>query len=109
MFIDCQLTPHQRPLFEKKHNVNKNDLAKAIYEAHGGLSYADAQEIIDQILETIKGRLIDGEKVQLSRFGSFRVVSRRNRKGINPQTGKPIVIQGRRAVAFKPSKYLKLV
>lgn len=108
MFTHCQLSPHQRALFER-YNVNKNDLAKAIYEVHGGVSYADAQKIIDQILEIIKSRLIQGEKVLLSRFGSFRVVRRKNRRGINPQTGKPIVIPGRRAVSFKPSKYLKSV
>jgi DNA-binding protein HU-beta len=89
--------------------VNKNDLAKAIYDTHGGMSYADAQRIMDSILEIIKGRLTRGEKVLISGFGCFRVVVRKDRKGINPQTGKAIVIRGRKAIAFKPSKYLKSV
>jgi len=89
--------------------VNKNDLAKAIYDTHGGMSYADAQRIMDSILEIIKSRLTRGEKVLISGFGCFRVVVRKDRKGINPQTGKAIVIRGRKAIAFKPSKYLKAV
>ena len=43
--------------------MNKNDISKKVYEAHGGLSYADSQKIVDFILETIKGRLSQGEKV----------------------------------------------
>lgn len=89
--------------------MNKNDLSKAVYDVHGGMSYADAQKVIDLILDVIKARLIRGEKVLLSGFGCFRVVSRMDRKGINPKTGDPIVIRGRRVIRFKPSKYLKSV
>lgn len=73
------------------------------------MSYSDAARIVDVILETIKGRLVRGERVLLSGFGSFRVVVRRDRKGINPQTGTSMLIQGRRAVSFRPSKCLKAV
>ncbi len=89
--------------------MNKDDLSKAVYENHGGMSFADSQRIVDLILDKIKARLIRGEKVLLSGFGCFRVVVRKDRKGINPKTGEPIIIPGRRAVRFKPSKYLKTV
>ena len=87
--------------------MNKNDLSKAVHDVHGGMSYMDALRIVDLILSTIKQRLSRGEKVVISGFGSFRVVQRRDRKRANPQTGESIVIQGRRAITFKPSKYLK--
>jgi integration host factor subunit alpha len=89
--------------------VNRNDLSKAVYDAHGGLSQADAQKVVDLMLNIIKERLIGGEKVLISGFGCFRTVRRRDRRGVNPQTGSPIVIRGRKAVTFKPSKYLKSV
>jgi nucleoid DNA-binding protein len=89
--------------------MNKDHLARAIYEVHGGMSFAEAQKIMDLILDTIKDRLHRGEKVLLSRFGCFRVVTRRDRKGVNPKTGGPMIIPGRKAVTFKPSKYLKSV
>lgn len=107
-FTHSPLTTDQSSLFESL-NVNKDDLTQAIYETHGGISYAEAQRIMDLILDIIKKRLVRGEKVLLSRFGAFRVVRRRDRKGINPQTGAPMVIPGRRAISFKPSKYLKSV
>jgi len=89
--------------------LNKNDLSKAVHEAHGGLSYADTLKIVDMILNIIKGRLGGGEKVLLSGFGCFRVVARRDRMGVNPHTGEPMMIPGRKAVRFKPSKFLKSV
>jgi DNA-binding protein HU-beta len=87
--------------------VNKNDISKAVHDAHGGMSHTDALKIVDSILDTIKQRLVQGEKVVISGFGCFRTVKRKDRKGVNPRTGDSIVIPGRKAVVFKPSKYLK--
>ena len=87
--------------------VNKNDISKAVHDAHGGMSHADALKVVDLILETIKQRLVQGEKVVISGFGCFRTVKRKDRKGVNPKTGISIIIQGKKAVVFKPSKYLK--
>jgi nucleoid DNA-binding protein len=87
----------------------KNDISKKVYETHGGLSYADSQKIVDLIIETIKGRLARGEKVLISGFGCFSVMRRKDKKGVNPQTGEPVMIPGRNAVKFKPSKYLKTI
>ncbi len=89
--------------------MNKNDISKKVYETHGGLSYADSQKVVDLIIETIKGRLARGEKVLLTGFGCFSVMKRRDKKGVNPQTGKPVIIAGRNAIKFKPSKYLKTI
>ena len=89
--------------------MNKNDISKRVYEAHGGISYAEAQKIVDLMMDIIKGRLSKGEKVLLSGFGCFRVMRRKEKKGVNPQTGEPVVIAGRNSVKFKPSKYLKSV
>ncbi len=89
--------------------MNKNDISKKVYEAHGGISYAEAQKIVDLIIDTIKERLSRGEKVLISGFGCFTVMKRKEKRGVNPQTGKPVIIPGRKAVKFKPSKYLKSV
>lgn len=89
--------------------MNKNDISRRVYEAHGGISYAEAQKVVDRILETIKGRLARREKVLISGFGCFTVVRRRDKKGVNPQTGEPVTIAGRNSVKFKPSKYLKTI
>jgi nucleoid DNA-binding protein len=89
--------------------MNKDEISKKVYEAHGGLAYADAKKVVDLILETMKKRLTRGERVVLSGFGSFTVRRRKDKKGINPQTGQPVLIRGRNTVKFTPSKYLKSV
>ena len=89
--------------------MNKDEISKKVYEAHGGLAYADAKKVVDLILETIKGRLVKGERVVLSGFGSFTVRRRKDKKGINPQTKQPVMIPGRNVVKFTPSKYLKSI
>ncbi len=89
--------------------MNKDDLSKAVYEVHGGMSFAEARKVVDLILELIKGRLMKGEKVLLSGFGSFRVVRRKDRQGVNPQSGESILISGRKVVTFKTSKNLKSI
>ena len=89
--------------------MNKNDISKRVYEAHGGISYAESQKIVDLIIDIIKKRLSRGEKVLLSGFGCFTVMRRKEKKGVNPQTGEPVVIPGRNSIKFKPSKYLKSV
>jgi DNA-binding protein HU-beta len=89
--------------------MNKNDISKKVHEAHGGISYAEALKVVDLILEIIKGRLSRGEKVLISGFGCFSIMKRKEKRGVNPQTGKPVVIPGRNSIKFKPSKYLKSI
>ena len=89
--------------------MNKNDISKKVYEAHGGLSYVEALKITNFILETIKDRLSRGEKVLLSGFGSFYVAPRKTRLGVNPHTGAPTVIHGRNSVKYRPSKRFKTI
>ncbi len=89
--------------------MNKNDLAQAVYDVHGGLSQAQCLRVVDTMLEIMKDRLARGEKVLLSGFGCFRVRDRKPRRGINPQTGRSLEISGRKAVVFRPSRRLKSV
>jgi len=89
--------------------MNKNEISKRVYEAYGGMAFSDVRKVVDLILETIKGKLAKGERVVLSGFGSFTVQRRKDKMGINPQTGQPVLIRGRNTVKFKPSKYLKTI
>lgn len=82
----------------------KADLARVVYQAHGGISYREAREIVDFVLETIRGRLLSGENVKLSGFGSFNVIDRKGRLGRNPQTGDRLQLPPSRYVTFRPSR-----
>lgn len=87
--------------------MTKADLARAIYDRHGGISNQEAQRIIDIIFETIKDRLLTGDEVRIVGFGALEVVTRRTRRGRNPMTGEDIQLPARRALVFRPSRSMK--
>jgi DNA-binding protein HU-beta len=45
--------------------------------------------------------LVSGEKVNIANFGSFSVVERKARRGINPRTQQFILIPVKKSVKFK--------
>jgi integration host factor subunit alpha len=84
--------------------MTKADIARIVYDRHGGISNREAARLVEIIFESIKGRLGGGEKVQITGFGTFIVRQKRERRGRNPQTGEEMVIKPRRSVVFRPSK-----
>jgi integration host factor subunit alpha len=71
------------------------------------LSKASALKAAEATFEIIKNALEGGEDVLISRFGKFCVKSKGQRRGRNPTTGEPIMLDGRRVVNFKCSSVLK--
>ena len=84
--------------------MTKADIARIVYERHGGISNREAARLVEIIFESIKGKLGDGEKVQITGFGTFLVRDKRARKGRNPQTGEEMIIKPRRSIVFRASK-----
>ncbi len=82
----------------------KADLARTVYEAHGGISRQEARDLVDFILDRMKSRLVSGEHVKLSGFGSLVVIKRRGRLGRNPQTGTRLKLAPSSYVTFRPSR-----
>ena len=71
------------------------------------LTKRDVTHIVDTLLESIKGALQKGEKVQLIPFGSFETRKRKAREGRNPKTGEKLIIAARTVPAFHPGKDLR--
>ena len=59
------------------------------------------------VLAEITERLVLGETVKLSSFGSFVVRAKGERVGRNPKTGVEVPIMQRRVLVFKPSNVLR--
>jgi integration host factor subunit alpha len=64
-------------------------------------------EIVETLLEIIKGTLASGEDVLVSGFGRFNVREKKERKGRNPATGEDMMLNPRKVVTFKCSGKLK--
>ncbi len=89
--------------------MTKADLARAVYERHGGISLQDCQRVIDLIFTIIKKELLDGDRVHIVGFGTLEIVERRARRGRNPSTGQAIELPARRSLVFRPSRAIKSV
>ncbi|WP_448531033.1 DNA-binding protein HU [Pseudothermotoga sp.] len=86
--------------------MNKKELVDKVAKK-AGLKKKDVKKVVDTMLESINEALAKGEKVQLVGFGSFEVRKAAQRKGVNPQTKKPITIPARKVPKFRPGKVLK--
>jgi len=86
--------------------VNKGDLVSVVCEK-SGLSKKDSASALDAVLEAIKEALAAGDRVQLVGFGSFDVVQKAARMGMNPQTKEKIQIPAKKAVRFRAGQALK--
>lgn len=74
-----------------------------------GLQKAEAQLIVEAVIENIKESLIAGESVKITGFGTFTVKKKNSRIGRNPKTKVEVEITPRRVVTFKVSDQLKKV
>ena len=83
--------------------MTKADIARAVYERHGGLSSREAARLVDTFFQLLRERLLKCEKVQITGFGTFLVKTRRERRGRNPKTGDIIAIRSRKSIFFRSS------
>ncbi len=66
-----------------------------------------AEEIVNGVFDDIIAGLKNGDKVNISGFGTFSVSQRKARTGRNPKTGETIQIASSRAAKFNAGKTLK--
>jgi DNA-binding protein HU-beta len=71
------------------------------------LNRIDAEKAVNTVLDDIIEALKQGERVNISGFGTFSVAERGARSGRNPKTGETIEISASRSAKFKPGKQLK--
>jgi integration host factor subunit alpha len=88
------------------HTVTRVNLAEAVYQ-QVGLSRKESAALVEMVLDEMTKRLIAGESVRLSSFGSFNVRHKGRRVGRNPKTGVEVPIKERRVLVFKSSNLLK--
>ncbi|MBQ7016365.1 MAG: HU family DNA-binding protein [Firmicutes bacterium] len=86
--------------------MNKAQLVAAMAE-NAGMTKKDAEKALAAFEEVVTTSLQKGEKIQLVGFGTFEVVNRPARTGINPQTKESITIEASNTPKFKPGKALK--
>ena len=86
--------------------MNKTELI-SVTAQNAGIARKDAERIINAAIDAITAALTEGDKVQLSGFGSFEVKDREARVGRNPHTKESIEIPATKVPVFKASKSLR--
>ena len=85
--------------------LTKNDIVSTVHEL--GFTKKKPVEIVESLLEIIKGSLERGEDVLISGFGKFCVKKKGQRRGRNPATGSDLILRERKVVTFKCSGKLR--
>ena len=84
-------------------NILKADLVKELSEKTS-MGQKDVKTLLDGMLESVSSHLKQGDKVQLTGFGTFEVRERKARTGVKPGTGEKIEIPASKVPAFKAGK-----
>ncbi len=88
--------------------MNKAELVLETQKALGtDASKAAAERAVDAVIDSIKKGIKKDKSVSLIGFGTFEVVKRAARAGVNPKTGEKIQIKASKGVKFKPGQGLK--
>lgn len=80
--------------------MNKTELVNAIAEK-AGISKNDAKNALNATIEAIGEAMAANDKIALVGFGTFAVVEKPERQGINPRTKEPMTFPAHKVVKFK--------
>ena len=80
--------------------MNKTELVQAI-ATKAGLTKVQGKAALDATIEAVEAALKKGDKVALIGFGTFQVIKKDAREGINPATKAKIKIPAKKVVKFK--------
>ena len=86
--------------------MNKSELI-TLAAQNAGMARKDAERLINAAIDAMTAALSNGDKVQLSGFGSFEVKDREARMGRNPHTKEAVEIPATKVPVFKASKALR--
>ncbi len=87
-------------------NLTKKAIVNSIY-MQIGFSKTISENILEDIFQIILKNIISEKKVKISKFGTFILRKKKERKGRNPKTREEKIISERNVILFKPSKELK--
>jgi len=86
--------------------MNKSQLIEALAKSEN-LALKKAEEIVNMVFMDMEKALINGERVEIRGFGSFKIKDYDGYQGRNPKTGEIIEVSPKKLPFFKVGKELK--
>ncbi len=86
--------------------MTKSELIDALAESRN-IPRRTAEEVVNVVFDGMREALVEGGRIEIRGFGSFKVRQYKGYIGRNPKTGQPITVRPKRLPVFKVSKILK--
>ena len=86
--------------------MNKSELVKTLAE-QANISLDEATLVVTTFVDSMKESLLQGGRVEIRGFGSFKVKEYGAYAGRNPRTGEKVSVQPKRLPFFRAGKELK--
>ena len=86
-------------------SLTKTDIVENLSKI--GFNRKKSVDLLENLLETIKKCLENGDDVLISGFGKFCVKEKKERRGRNPATGDDLILGKRKVVTFNCSSVLR--
>ncbi len=86
--------------------MNKAEIIESMAK-NTKLSKSNCKLALESFITIVKTALKQNKDVVLTGFGTFLVMKRKSRVGVNPATGQRMQIPAKKVPKFKPSKALK--
>ena len=87
-------------------NITKQSLIQEIAKSTGFVR-GDIKTVVEQFLELVGEKLVDGNTIEIRGFGTFSCKPRKARPARNPRTGETVLIEERLVPTFKFSNDIK--
>jgi DNA-binding protein HU-beta len=86
--------------------INRTDFIEQLASSMG-ISKSQAEMVLANVLDLVVDNVSSGIDVNLTGFGSFYQITRKEREGINPKTGKRMKIGASKSAGFRVGKKFK--
>ena len=86
--------------------MNKSELVKALAD-QANISLDEATLVVNTFGDSMKEYLLEGGRVEIRGFGSFKVKEYGSYAGRNPRTGEKVAVEPKRLPFFRAGKELK--
>lgn len=86
--------------------MNKSELVKMLAEDHQ-IPAEESSVIVNLFFDSVRDALLQGDRVEIRGFGSFKVKGYRGYRGRNPKTGDNVEVPAKRLPVFRAGKELK--
>ena len=86
--------------------MKKQDFIKAIAN-EASLSQDAVSRVLTSMIDTITSELKNGNEVNITGFGAFKISKRAARNGVNPRTQESIKIPAMKSPVFRAGKTFK--